>query len=146
MRRGATLLVAVLVVGCMAVAAGCGSSTSDSGSDESTVVTQTVTEQEPAADDSSAGSSGESSSDDIADDDSGSGKITVPDVVGKDHQLAQDTMQAAGLYNLNEEDATGQGRLLIIDRNWTVVRQDPPAGSKVSEDEEITLYSKKDDE
>jgi hypothetical protein len=50
------------------------------------------------------------------------------------------------VYNLDEEDATGQGRLLIIDRNWTVVRQDPPAGSKVSEDEKITLFSKKDDE
>ena len=33
-------------------------------------------------------------------------KIRVPNVVGIDHQLAQDTMQAAGLYNLAEEDAT----------------------------------------
>lgn len=72
-----------------------------------------------------------------------SGAITVPDVVGKNHQLAQDTMQAAGLYNLSEEDATGQGRLLLWDRNWKVVSQDPPAGSHVSEDATVTLRSKK---
>jgi beta-lactam-binding protein with PASTA domain len=70
----------------------------------------------------------------------------VPDVVGEDHQLAQDTMQAAGLYLLDEEDATGQGRALIVDRNWTVVEQDPPAGTKVSENQTITLRSKKDGE
>lgn len=72
--------------------------------------------------------------------------IKVPDVEGKDHQLAQDTMQAAGLYLLDEEDATGQGRMLILDRNWTVVEQKPSAGSCVSDDTTILLRSKKDDE
>jgi hypothetical protein len=72
--------------------------------------------------------------------------IRVPNVVGEDHQLAQDTMQAAGLYNLAEEDATGQGRALLFDRNWTVVSQSPKAGTRVSEDRPITLRSKKDDE
>jgi hypothetical protein len=47
----------------------------------------------------------------------------VPNVVGVNHHLAQDTMQAAGFYNLTGEDATGQGRLLISDRNWVVVSQ-----------------------
>lgn len=75
--------------------------------------------------------------------DSGAGKIAVPDVVGKNHQLAQDTMQAVGLYNLLEEDATGQGRMLLFDRNWVVLSQDPPAGTMVSEDQPITLRSKK---
>jgi hypothetical protein len=74
------------------------------------------------------------------------GEIKVPDVVGLDHQLAQDTMQASGLYNLSEEDATGQGRMLLWDRNWTVVSQDPAAGTMVAEDQTITLSSKKDDE
>lgn len=72
--------------------------------------------------------------------------IEVPNVVGLDHQLAQDTMQAAGLYNLAEEDATGQGRMLLWDRNWTVVSQDPPAGDMVAPDMRIVLRSKKDDE
>jgi hypothetical protein len=74
------------------------------------------------------------------------GCIKVPDVVGKDHQLAQDTMQAAGLYYLDEEDASGQGRMLLLDRNWTTVKQRPKAGACVSEDTEIMLYAVKDGE
>jgi beta-lactam-binding protein with PASTA domain len=74
---------------------------------------------------------------------SGSGKITVPNEVGKNHQAAQDDLQAHGLYNLSEEDATGQGRMLILDRNWKVVSQSPSPGTKVSEDATITLRSKK---
>lgn len=77
---------------------------------------------------------------------SSSAKIRVPDVVGKDHQRAQDTMQAAGLDNLAEEDATGQDRALVVDRLWTVVSQSPKAGTIVDEDRPITLRSKKDHE
>jgi hypothetical protein len=72
--------------------------------------------------------------------------INVPNVVGKDHQLAQDTMQAAGLFYLTEEDASGQGRMLILDRNWTTVKQRPEAGKCVSADTEILLSAVKDDE
>ena len=55
----------------------------------------------------------------------------MPDVTGIDHQLAQDTMQAAGLYMLAEEDASGRGRMLLYDRNWTVVRQSPASGARI---------------
>ncbi len=72
--------------------------------------------------------------------------IEVPGVVGKDHQLAQDTMQAAGLYVLAERDASGQGRMLLLDRNWTTVKQRPRPGKCVSEDTTITLYAVKDGE
>ena len=78
--------------------------------------------------------------------DSGGGSISVPNVEGKDHQLAQDTMQGAGLYILNEKDCSGQDRALVLDRNWTVQSQEPAAGTKVSEDQEITLCSVKDGE
>jgi beta-lactam-binding protein with PASTA domain len=71
------------------------------------------------------------------------GPVAVPAVIGLDHQLAQDTMQAAGLYNLSEEDATGAGRMLILDRGWVVVGQVPAAGSQVASDATITLSSKK---
>lgn len=69
--------------------------------------------------------------------------ITVPNVVGQDHQLAQDTMQSAGLYLLDERDCAGQDRLLLWDRNWVVVEQDPPAGGQATEDTVVTLCSKK---
>ena len=67
----------------------------------------------------------------------------VPDVVGMSHQLAQDTLQANGFYLLHEQDATGQGRMLIYDRNWVVVSQSVPAGSSVPVTRAITLASKK---
>jgi beta-lactam-binding protein with PASTA domain len=69
--------------------------------------------------------------------------VKVPNVVGKNHQLAQDLMQAKGLYNLREEDATGANRMLVWDRNWVVVRQSPKAGKRVPVDTVVTLSSKK---
>jgi hypothetical protein len=76
----------------------------------------------------------------------GGDTATVPDVVGQDHQLAQDTMQAAGFYVLDEKDCSGQDRMLLWDRNWTVVEQTPPGGTKTSVDDTITLCSVKDGE
>lgn len=67
----------------------------------------------------------------------------VPAVVGLNHQLAQDTLQAAGFYYLSEEDATGKGRLLVNDRNWVVVTQSPEGGSIAALDTKIVLRSKK---
>ena len=77
---------------------------------------------------------------------SGGGGITVPNVVGLDHQAAQDALQGEGLYMLDERDCTGQGRALLFDRNWEVVSTDPPAGSQVSEDDTITICSVKQGE
>ncbi|MGH3858386.1 PASTA domain-containing protein [Actinokineospora sp.] len=67
----------------------------------------------------------------------------LPNVVGMNHQAAQDALQAAGFYYLTEEDATGQGRLLVSDRNWVVVEQVPAAGTLVAKTEKILLRSKK---
>ncbi|PRX50981.1 hypothetical protein B0I33_101133 [Prauserella shujinwangii] len=69
--------------------------------------------------------------------------ITVPDVAGMNHQKAQDTMQAAGLFNLREVDGTGQGRMLVWDRNWVQVGQDPPAGTRVPPGTVVTLTAVK---
>ena len=54
----------------------------------------------------------------------------VPDVRCMDLQMAQDKSQAAGFYDLASDDAGGRGRHQIIDRNWVVVGQSPPAGSR----------------
>ncbi|TDU89788.1 hypothetical protein EV138_3364 [Kribbella voronezhensis] len=67
----------------------------------------------------------------------------VPNVVGVNHQLAQDTLQAAGFFYLTEEDATGKGRLLINDRNWVVVSQIPTGGTRTLLTTKILLRSKK---
>lgn len=70
-------------------------------------------------------------------------KCTVPDVVGMVHQTAQDTMQAAGLYSLAEQDATGKGRVLALDRNWETTAQSVAAGEVVDCTTKITLSAKK---
>ncbi|CAO5157225.1 PASTA domain-containing protein [Frankia sp. AiPs1] len=67
----------------------------------------------------------------------------VPNVVGMNHQTAQDTLQAAGFYNLAEQDATGQGRFLVLDRNWHVVSQSPAGGTVIGTDSQVMLRSKK---
>jgi beta-lactam-binding protein with PASTA domain len=69
--------------------------------------------------------------------------VTVPNVVGKNHQVAQDTLQAAGFFKLTEQDATGRNRPLLVDRNWVVVQQQPKAGSRVRADTTIVLRSKR---
>jgi beta-lactam-binding protein with PASTA domain len=70
-------------------------------------------------------------------------RVKVPDVSGMNHQDAQDTMQRAGLYNLREVDGTGQGRMLVLDRNWVQTGQDPAAGTEVPADTVITLTAVK---
>ena len=70
-------------------------------------------------------------------------KIVVPNVVGKDLQFAQDTMQAAGLYRLTSHDSTGQGRSQVLDRNWVVTDQTPAGGSKVADDQLVDLGARK---
>jgi beta-lactam-binding protein with PASTA domain len=67
----------------------------------------------------------------------------VPNVVGMNHQAAQDRLQASGFHNLRERDCTGRGRLLLFDRNWRVVRQSPAAGRRVRTNRAITLCSVK---
>ncbi|MGZ3142916.1 PASTA domain-containing protein [Lentzea chajnantorensis] len=66
-------------------------------------------------------------------------KGTVPNVVCLDLQKAQDTLQAAGFFVLSSEDATGQGRRQVADRNWVVVSQSAAAGSTPEATVKITL-------
>lgn len=68
---------------------------------------------------------------------------TVPNVVGKNHQAAQDYLQSKGFFYLRERDCSGRGRLLLWDRNWRVVKQSPKAGARVSTKRTITLCSVK---
>ncbi|WP_223188182.1 PASTA domain-containing protein [Streptomyces sp. TRM68416] len=70
---------------------------------------------------------------------------TLPNLVGMDLQAAQDEAQAAGFYALDDQDASGQGRLQVLDRNWTVCSQDPEPGNHPT-DTLVTLYAVKDTE
>ncbi|MFJ7072961.1 PASTA domain-containing protein [Streptomyces sp. NPDC098781] len=70
---------------------------------------------------------------------------SLPNLVGQDLQAAQDAAQAAGFYVLDDQDASGQNRLQVFDRNWTVCSQEPEAGTHPT-DTAVTLYAVKDDE
>ena len=69
----------------------------------------------------------------------GTASKSVPDVVGQNLQRAQDLMQAAGYYNLHSYDVTGESSFQVIDRNWRVVEQTPPAGTQAGPGKYIDL-------
>jgi hypothetical protein len=63
--------------------------------------------------------------------------VLMPDVICMDLQYAQDTIQDAGVWYSRSVDATGQGRMQVMDRNWTVVGQEPAAGTPIGEGEAV---------
>jgi len=69
-------------------------------------------------------------------------KVPMPDVVGMNLQAAQDLIQTQGVFFSRSEDATGAGRMQILDRDWVVVDQTPAAGELIGEGDAL-LYVKK---
>jgi len=72
-----------------------------------------------------------------------SSSIVVPNGVGMDYQQAQDIWRAAGLHVFPAVDGLGAHRLPVIDSNWVVLSQDPPAGTEVERGSFITATVKK---
>ena len=73
----------------------------------------------------------------------------MPGAVGLDLQQAQDLLQEASgnmLYFSSSEDATGEGRMQLIDSNWIVCSQNVEPGAMVTEDLNVIFYVVKDDE
>ncbi|MFI9340070.1 hypothetical protein ACIG0D_02150 [Streptomyces sp. NPDC052773] len=54
-------------------------------------------------------------------------------MTGSQLQTAQDRAQSAGFTNLSSEDATGQGRAQLWDRNWRVCSTTPAAGEIIED-------------
>lgn len=61
----------------------------------------------------------------------------MPDVKCMNLQAAQDLIQENGVFFSRSDDASGEGRMQVIDSNWIVVGQTPAAGSPVSEAEAV---------
>lgn len=61
----------------------------------------------------------------------------MPSVVCMNLQAAQDAIQDAGVFFSRSADATGAGRRQVVDSNWIVVGQTPPAGATVGEAEAV---------
>jgi hypothetical protein len=129
-------------------ASGCGESGS---SDQATrtvtqvVVTEVRTVQapvdEPAQETKSASADAETGG--------GSGAFSMPDEVGHGLQEAQDDVQRVSgnpFFFTDSSDASGQGRMQIIDRNWKVCSQNVARGTSVNEDADISFAAVKVDE
>lgn len=69
--------------------------------------------------------------------------FVMPSLVGMVLQDAQDSLQAKGSYLLDQRDASGKGRLQILDDNWKVCSQSPAPGTKTSVSDMVTLSSVK---
>ena len=61
----------------------------------------------------------------------------MPDVMCRNLQEAQDTIQRAGVFFSRSEDATGADRNQVIDSNWLVVGQTPAPGSPIGEGDAV---------
>ena len=66
-------------------------------------------------------------------------EFVMPDVVGMNLQEAQDLLQTEGSFFMDQEDASGEGRLQVDDSNWHVCTQDPKAGETASKVDLVTL-------
>jgi beta-lactam-binding protein with PASTA domain len=71
---------------------------------------------------------------------------TVPNLIGKGLQSAQDEAQAAGFYNLDSHDSLGRDRNQILDRDWKVCTQTPKAGQNVDTGTKLDFGTVKLDE
>ncbi|HXH58668.1 DUF2510 domain-containing protein [Iamia sp.] len=63
--------------------------------------------------------------------------VFMPDVMCMNLQVAQDAIQAAGVFFSRSEDASGQGRSQLLDANWIVVGQNPAAGTLIGEGDAV---------
>lgn len=61
----------------------------------------------------------------------------MPSVVCMNLQDAQNLIQEHGVFYSRSEDATGQGRMQVMDRNWIVVAQRPGAGTPIGEGDPV---------
>lgn len=111
-----------------------------------------VSELVEAADENGA-EEGTVSSDDEQSDDDGLNLLggddpedeLMPDVVCMGLQDAQNEIQDRGVFLSKSEDATGEGRRQLWDRNWTVVAQTPAAGEPIGEGDAVLSVVKNDE-
>ena len=61
----------------------------------------------------------------------------MPEVVCMNLQQAQDYIQTFGVFYSRSEDATGRGRMQVLDSNWQVVGQYPAPGTPFGEGDAV---------
>lgn len=65
---------------------------------------------------------------------------TMPDLIGRNLQYAQDEIQritANAIFYTSSTDLTGKARNQVLDRNWQVCSSTPPPGTSITKDTTI---------
>jgi beta-lactam-binding protein with PASTA domain len=70
-------------------------------------------------------------------------RFTMPALVGRNLQTAQDELQSRGSYLLDQVDATNQNRFQLLDSDWKVCHQSPAAGTQALKTKLVRLEAVK---
>jgi PASTA domain len=65
-------------------------------------------------------------------------RITVPNVVGQNADVARDTLHKLGFTNIDLGTVDGH-KVIVLAQNWTVKAQSAKAGSRLAPDAKIVL-------
>lgn len=72
--------------------------------------------------------------------------IVMPDVVGLPLDEARQILRDEGAVLIDRQDATGQGRTVLLGKNWVVCEQQPDAGEETSKVGSVVLFAVRKDE
>jgi hypothetical protein len=72
--------------------------------------------------------------------------LEMPDVVGMPLDEARQVLRDAGAVLIDRQDATGQGRTVLLGKNWIVCEQTPEAGEEASKIASVVLFAVRTDE
>ncbi|MEV6556544.1 hypothetical protein AB0M22_12565 [Nocardia sp. NPDC051756] len=64
-------------------------------------------------------------------------RAPMPNVVCMNLQAAQNKIQESGVWYSRSTDATGKGRMQVLDANWIVVSQTPAPGVSIGEGDAV---------
>jgi beta-lactam-binding protein with PASTA domain len=66
--------------------------------------------------------------------------VMLPDVVGQNGAIAQDTLTTLGLTKLDlAADAASGHQIVLNPANWTVTKMEPKAGTSVRTDQAVVI-------
>jgi beta-lactam-binding protein with PASTA domain len=72
--------------------------------------------------------------------------LEMPDVVGLPLDEARQILRDEGAVLIDRQDATGQGRTVLLGKNWLVCEQQPEAGQETSKVGSVVLFVVRKDE
>ena len=66
--------------------------------------------------------------------------VTLPNVVGQNGAIAEDTLRSLGLTKIQMAADTASGREVVLNpANWTVTKMEPKAGAQIRSDQTVVV-------